>query len=213
MNFSQFLVSLLVFTVLTSCGITRKAPVLQSFEQEISTFRESKKQDFRENPHAPLVGKELEMMRFFEPDQNFQVTATLDYFPQHSTITVNTSAEEEREYIEFATLNFELDSKPMTLVVHTSKSFNSVPKYKDLLFLMFTDETTGEQTYGGGRYIDLSKKDIVDGKIVVDFNKAYHPYCHYSSGFNCPIPPQDNHLGISITAGEKNYAGSYKGEH
>ena len=74
-------------------------------------------------------------------------------------------------------------------------------KYRDYLFLPFTDNTNGEQTYTGGRYIDLS---IPDGDtIVVDFNKAYNPYCAYNKKYSCPIVPSVNNLDTEIRAGVK----------
>jgi uncharacterized protein (DUF1684 family) len=73
------------------------------------------------------------------------------------------------------------------------------------LFIPFNDLTNYEETYGGGRYLDVSTTDIVNGKMVVDFNKSYNPYCAYSDGYNCPIPPDANKLQVTIKAGEKNY--------
>ena len=74
-------------------------------------------------------------------------------------------------------------------------------EYKDYLFFPFTDLTNGEESYSGGRYIDLH---IPEGEeIVIDFNKAYNPYCAYASGFSCPIVPKENHLSLRITAGIK----------
>ena len=75
--------------------------------------------------------------------------------------------------------------------------------HKDDLFVPFTDESNYETTYGGGRYIDLSIKDIKDNRIPLDFNKCYNPYCAYADGFSCPIPPKENSLHMEINAGEK----------
>jgi len=75
------------------------------------------------------------------------------------------------------------------------------PIYKNHIFIPFTDLTNGEETYGGGRYIDAT---IPKGKsITLDFNYSYNPYCHYTEGYNCPIPPKENFLDIKIKAGEK----------
>jgi uncharacterized protein (DUF1684 family) len=73
------------------------------------------------------------------------------------------------------------------------------------LFVPFKDRTNYDATYGGGRYIDLSTKDIVNGRILLDFNKCYNPYCAFADGFNCPIPPDENSLPIEIAAGEKTF--------
>ena len=72
-------------------------------------------------------------------------------------------------------------------------------EYKDYLFIPFTDATNGAETYEGGRYIDLTIP--ATDKITLDFNKAYHPYCAYTDGYNCPIPPQENHVPVRIEAG------------
>jgi uncharacterized protein (DUF1684 family) len=78
-------------------------------------------------------------------------------------------------------------------------------EYKNYLFIPFTDATNGTDTYEGGRYIDLSIPDIKDTNVIVDFNKAYNPYCCYTGGYDCPIPPKENALTVAINAGEMKY--------
>jgi uncharacterized protein (DUF1684 family) len=80
-----------------------------------------------------------------------------------------------------------------------------MPKYKNYLFVPFKDMTNGKETYGGGRYLDLETTDIQNDSVILDFNKAYNPYCAYSNGYSCPIPPKENHLAVSIEAGEKTF--------
>ncbi|MEP6597492.1 MAG: DUF1684 domain-containing protein [Ginsengibacter sp.] len=83
-------------------------------------------------------------------------------------------------------------------------------QYKDYLFIPFIDGTTGETTYESGRYIDLKIVDIQNAIYFMDFNKAYNPYCAYvSSVYNCPVPPKENGIVVSIMAGEKKYAKSH----
>jgi hypothetical protein len=72
------------------------------------------------------------------------------------------------------------------------------------LFLAFGDETSARETYGAGRYLDV-KKVPGSSTITLDFNLAYNPYCAYSDGFSCPLPPKENLLSIAINAGEKTY--------
>jgi uncharacterized protein (DUF1684 family) len=81
-------------------------------------------------------------------------------------------------------------------------------EYKNYLFIPFTDATSGTHTYEGGRYIDISIPEITDNKIIIDFNKAYNPYCCYTPGYSCPIPPKENALTIAINAGEMKYTKS-----
>ncbi|MBP6826735.1 MAG: DUF1684 domain-containing protein, partial [Saprospiraceae bacterium] len=84
-------------------------------------------------------------------------------------------------------------------------------KYFDYLFLPFKDTTNGDTTYGGGRYLDLRLDNIgSDQMMEIDFNKAYNPWCAYSDGYNCPIPPATNHLEMAVEAGEKVFRGEKK---
>ncbi len=73
------------------------------------------------------------------------------------------------------------------------------------LFLIFADKTSGEETYGGGRYIYVDKPDS-NGNIILDFNKAYNPPCVFTKFATCPLPPNQNYLNLRIEAGEKNFA-------
>lgn len=75
----------------------------------------------------------------------------------------------------------------------------------DELFILFTDETSGVETYGAGRYIYVQKPGE-DGKVTLDFNKAYNPPCAFTDYATCPLPPEQNHIPLEVTAGEK-YSG------
>jgi uncharacterized protein (DUF1684 family) len=115
-----------------------------------------------------------------------------------------------RQYIRYALLKFVLKGKPMQLTLYRNIALLKLPEYKDYLFLPFTDDTNGTTTYAGGRYIDLSVKDINGNSIVIDFNRAYNPYCAFSGGYSCPKPPDENHMQIAVEAGEKLFAGEKK---
>ena len=110
---------------------------------------------------------------------------------QMATSTVDTAP-----HIRWGQLKFDVNGEPVALVVYRSVG-------SDGYFLPFMDATTGEGSYSNGRYLDLPSSD--DGRLVVDFNYAYNPYCDYNSNWSCPIPPSENHLTVSITAGEKTY--------
>jgi hypothetical protein len=92
------------------------------------------------------------------------------------------------------------------LIVYRNPALAKMPEYKDYLFLPFTDETNGKGTYAGGRYIDMNTADFKNNRVTIDFNKAYNPYCAFGGGYQCPKPPDENHLNITIEAGEKNFA-------
>ena len=78
-------------------------------------------------------------------------------------------------------------------------------EYKDYLFLPITDLTSGDGSYGGGRYLDVKKSEVAQGKVVLDFNKLYNPYCAYNEKYSCPIPPAQNDLPIRIEVGVKDF--------
>jgi uncharacterized protein (DUF1684 family) len=81
-----------------------------------------------------------------------------------------------------------------------------VPKYADYLLIAFSDRTSGEDSYGNGRYIDASTGEMEQGTYILDFNKAYNPYCAYVSNvYNCPLPPKENDLKVAIRAGEMKF--------
>jgi uncharacterized protein (DUF1684 family) len=91
------------------------------------------------------------------------------------------------------------------LYIYQSEALMQQEKYKDYLFVPFGDATSGFTSYGGGRYMDFRLQDIKNNQLIIDFNKAYNPYCAYTTGYNCPIPPKENLLTVAIPAGEKNY--------
>jgi hypothetical protein len=79
--------------------------------------------------------------------------------------------------------------------------FKPVKEDVEYLFIPFYDKTSGDVTYGGGRYVEPEMLD--NTTIEIDFNMAYNPYCAYNHTYRCPIPPGDNNLDVSILAGEK----------
>jgi uncharacterized protein (DUF1684 family) len=98
------------------------------------------------------------------------------------------------EYVKYATLSMQVNGKPVTLSVYRNTRLAKIPAYADYLFLPFTDETNGKETYGGGRYIDLREADFKNGTVTIDFNKTYNPYCAFAGGYSCPKPPDENQL-------------------
>lgn len=138
---------------------------------------------------------------FFALNEKFNVQASYRLLKKGKVISVPTSADKIKEYREYARVTFRLDGKKYRLMVYRSVPVS--PLYKNHLFLPLKDLTASEETYGGGRYLDLSTADFQNGKVKIDFNRLYNPYCAFSDGWNCPIPPRENHLNLRIEAGEK----------
>jgi uncharacterized protein len=175
------------------------------FARHIEKHRAEYKQDFLQNERSPLVENDFQFLDFFEPDKKFRFLARVEFLDQQDTLSLKTSAGKIKHYMPFALLKFSIDDMDLQLYAYTSLDLNSKEEYKDYLFIPFTDETNGNDTYGGGRYLDLNKKDIRHGRIILDFNKAYNPWCAFSTGYNCPIPPLSNDLSVPIKAGAKKF--------
>ena len=139
---------------------------------------------------------------FFEADPKFSIVADFRLVKKSKIVEFPTSSNKLKTYTVYAILTFMMDHKLKKLKVYQMYPVNQSYQYH--VFVPFIDETSGHETYGGGRYLDLDIRDFrADNKIVLDFNKAYNPYCAFSDGYNCPIPPDDNHLGVAVLAGEK----------
>lgn len=182
----------------------------QTYNDQIALHRENYKQDFIKESHSPLKETDLKDLHFYDADSTYNVIATVDLLKNEKIFKMPTYDGTSKEFYRFAHIIFNLNGSPVTMTLYKSIALAANPVYKNLLFLPFTDETNNKETYGGGRYIDLSSADIKDGKIEVDFNKAYNPYCAYSDGYRCPVPPEENDLSLEIKAGEKLYSGEKK---
>ena len=182
----------------------------QNFNSKIAKHRDSYKADFIKDQNSPLKENDLQHLHFFDADSSYQITAKLSLLKNQKSFQMPTYDGTSKEFIRYAKVQFKLNGKDLELTLYRNIGLMVNPIYRNSLFLPFTDETTGITTYGGGRYIDLDIKDIKNNKITIDFNKAYNPYCAYSDGYRCPVPPEENDLQTIISAGEKNYTGEKK---
>lgn len=202
------LFSLVVIFAL-SCSSTKEL-IDNDHTSSVKSHREKTEQGLIIGDRAPLTKDDLGNIRYFEIDQQFKVDANVDLSEGEEPFELPTYSGITKTFIKYATLSFILEGETRELSVYRNLEVIRMPQYKNYLFLPFKDQTSSDSTYGGGRYINLSTLDIEKGKVELDFNKCYNPWCAYSDGFNCPIPPTDNHLDIAILAGEKNYAGKRK---
>lgn len=193
----------LILVLITLAPLTIFA---QDFKAEIEKHREEYKADFLKNASSPLKKEDFEYLRFYEPNEKFKVVCEFVATKRGKPFEVPTSSGQTAAYTKFGELKFEIDGKAYKLAVYQSLRLRNLPQYRDYLFIPFKDLTNGKESYGGGRYLDLRMKQIEGDKIYLDFNKAYNPYCAFSAGYSCPIPPKENHLKVAIEAGEKNFA-------
>ncbi|MGB3149980.1 MAG: DUF1684 domain-containing protein [Maribacter sp.] len=178
---------------------------------EIVKFQEELNAEFRNPEVSPLPDrfrKDFEGLDFFEPDTNYVVEAKFVRTPDAVPFLMPTTTERESKEVVYGIAEFTLNGKEFRLELYQNPELILEEEYKDYLFLPFTDLTNGKETYGGGRYLDLR---IPQGNtILLDFNKAYNPYCTYNKKYSCPLVPSVNNLNTMVNAGVKAFEKGYK---
>lgn len=190
--------------ILVGILFNSQASFAQDYHESLVNFQKDLNEEFKNPEESPLSKKGIESFKglpFFPIDEKYKVIAKFERAPVANPLQMKTTANTMKSYDLYAVATFELNGKEWKLNIYQSHQLRVQEKYKDYLFLPFTDQTNGADTYGGGRYIDL--KIPVGDRIVIDFNKAYNPYCAYNGGYACPIPPKENDLGMAIEAGVK----------
>lgn len=177
-----------------------------NYTKDIQTQREAKDSAFLVENESPLSGKQIDSftgLNYFPVNNEFAFDARLETFSEEQIIELKTSTDRLSEYKLYGFVFFDYMGKEHKLTAYQSVKHQEDSLYDDLLFLPFTDDNSTVTTYGGGRYVDVK---IPDGlHFILDFNKAYNPYCAYNHKWSCVIPPRENALDIAIDAGEKNY--------
>ncbi len=174
--------------------------------QETKEYQASENKKFANPETTILQRKELRKFKeldFYPIDLAYVVTATFVRSPDEEPFLMKTSTARLPEYVKYGEAHFELKGQKLKLNLYQSVVPSEDPEYRDYLFLPFTDLTNGDGSYGGGRFLDAY---IPDGDtMVLNFNKAYNPYCAYSPKYSCPIPPAENYLPIRVEAGVKDF--------
>ncbi len=171
------------------------------YSEEIQAKRAQKNHKFRTareaSPLSETQKKSFTGLNYFEPNPTFRVQAQLEKLADDSIYAFRTTKKTMRHMKKYAVLKFQINDKPLKMIALRGLD----PLTSAMLFVPFTDETSGAETYGAGRYLDLPipKTD----RMTLDFNMAYNPYCAYNQHYECPLPPAENHLNIRIEAGEK----------
>ena len=178
--------------------------VAQTHQEEVTKFQEELNKEYKDPIKSPLTKKDFRKFKghdFFPINDELRVMANFQRMENAIPFLMKTTTDRLPTYEVYGVATFEIDGKEYRLNIYQSHSLRNTVQYKNYLFLPFTDLTNGEGTYTGGRFIGLEipEADI----IVIDFNKAYNPYCAYSPKYSCPIPPEENHLEIRVEAGVK----------
>lgn len=162
------------------------------------------------NTHEVVTGKDRSHMHFFPINKKYNVITRFEKIDEAPWFPMETSGKIKKTYRVYGILHFAINDTMVKLHVYQSKDLMEIKQYADHLFAPFTDLTCGEESYENGRYIDMTIADLEKGSYLLDFNKAYNPYCAYiSDRYNCPVPPRENDLPVAIRAGEMKFGKSH----
>jgi uncharacterized protein len=180
-------------------GCSPSPPDEQHVLQEIASFREMKDKGFAgtDSPVPEDRRKALLPLAYFPVSLDYRVPAVLRTFRDRSTLQMPTSTGQLRTMVRVGRLDFTLRGQQLGL----SAFIEAGARDLDRLFVPFTDLTSGTETYPAGRYLDLERTPT--GLYVIDFNRAYHPFCYYNPTYDCPYPPRENRLQIPVRGGER----------
>ena len=176
----------------------------QKLIEEIKEFQVEQNEHYNNKKTSPLSRKErrtFEGHQFYPINLDYVVEAKFVKIAEEDTVEMQTSAGNIKYYRPYAKVYFTIGEEECELTVYQSYRLREIEEFKDYLFIPFRDATSGKTSYGGGRYLDILIPD--SNVITLNFNLAYNPYCAYTIGYNCTIPPAENTLSVGIEAGLK----------
>ncbi len=162
---------------------------------DLERFRREKDAFFRLSPDSPLTPdqkRSFEGLRYFDADPALTFEIPLERYPDPEAVQMQTTTGDVQAYERYGRIRFDVNGQAASLTVYRNEYG---------YFLPFADSLAGRETYGAGRY--LEPEELPDGRLRVDFNLAYNPYCAYNERWSCPITPAENRLGVPIQAGER----------
>ncbi len=180
----------------------REENPLEQREQKLKGFRERRDRFFREDPQSPLKERDRKKftgLSYYTIDLKYAMTGRIEKYPTEPKplyVTLPTSRGAGRKYVKYGRFKFKLDGKEFVLQIYRRLA-------SDELFLPFKDKTSGVETYEKGRYLYIEPMD--GERVLIDFNRAYNPFCHFNEKYTCPFAPEENRLDIAIQAGEKRF--------
>ncbi|HTE25742.1 DUF1684 domain-containing protein [Flavitalea sp.] len=160
---------------------------------------------------AGIIKKDTSFVSFYDVQSAYRLEAVYEPLRNQPVFSMGTSSGKTKQAQKIGLVKFSINNRTYQLSAYQLLALRTNPDQQDLFFIPFTDATSGEETYATGRYLDFKLSDIKNGSsLVIDFNKAYNPYCAFVDGYNCPIPPPENQLQAHIKAGEKAYGKKWK---
>jgi uncharacterized protein len=175
---------------------------LDGREERLRVFREKRDRFFGEDPQSPLGEKDRKAfkgLRYYPVDLKYALTGKIERHPVEPNpiyVTLSTSKGSGRKYVKYGRFDFKIDGKRFSLAVYR-------PVGGSDLFLPFKDRTSETETHREGRYLPVEERP--DGTVLIDFNRAYNPFCEFNEKYTCPLAPRENWLDLPIQAGEKRF--------
>jgi uncharacterized protein (DUF1684 family) len=179
----------------------------EEYVKEVTKFRREKDRYFGASDESPIPHAERHAgfagLSYYPPDPAFRVQAAVVPFANPEVVRLATSTGEVRPQQRYAELRFRIGDRDLRLTGFADPGVHHTHE----LFVPFRDATSGKETYGAGRYLEVDVEHGADGTETaeIDFNLAYNPYCAYSEFYSCPVPPPENTLSAPIPAGERTY--------
>lgn len=199
MKMKQFFWLLLCVISTVSCA--QKTPLKGE-----TAYQRKLNADFKDATKSPLSQKDrktFEGLEFFKFDSTYIVTANFKRTPNEKTFKMKTTTNRAPLYVKYGELTFSLKGLDHKLNLYQNIELKEDTEKDESMFLSFLDDTNGDGSYGGGRYINL--KTPTGNTVIIDFNKAYNPYCAYNEKFSCPVVPRENYINVRVEAGVKDY--------
>jgi len=188
----------LFFTLLFSCSNNKK----QNYTEEIEEYRYKTNVFFLDKKTSPLKEidfKKFKALSYFPIDEKYNIVSHFEKTPNEVPFEMQTSTDRKSIYTQYGIASFKINGKNYSLRIYKEQISSLQTDFSEHLFLPFNDLTNGNETYAAGRYLDVDSPN--GDTIILDFNKAYNPYCAYNEKWSCPIPPKENNLNVAIKAG------------
>lgn len=180
----------------------------EGHKAEVKSHRVETAMHYKNPEESPLLKEDIadfNGLNYFDIDFDFRIVARYELVKKPKKFKMQTSTERLPIYRTFAKLYFEVDGKEYVLNAYQNVDLVKEEGYEKMLFIPFTDQTSGEECYGGGRFLDIDQPEEGKNTVVLDFNMCYNPYCAYNYNYSCPIPPEENFVAVRIEAGEKKF--------
>ena len=170
----------------------------------IRRAREEKDGIFKMHFQSPLPFNERQSFKgltYYPPDLDYRFELRLKEPKGREILEIEDTQGNDRAFLRWGEFEFTINDTDCTL-----QTYKSSPE-EERLFVSFRDVTSGKETYGAGRSLDLESKRLrtSERKWILDFNVAYNPWCTFSKDYACPFVPSENWLKVPIYAGKKDY--------